>query len=80
MSACREVQSKIHLPRIPHGKLHIALCCHPEHLVSCMLQKVKKQVYQQRDLCFLYQLLHPMQLIPRKSTHLDQPPAMPPGF
>jgi ABC-type siderophore export system fused ATPase/permease subunit len=43
---------------------HTALCCHPGHLLSCMLLMVKKQVYQQRGLCFLYQLLHPMQLIP----------------
>lgn len=75
-SACREVQSKIHLPQIPRDKLHIAQCCHPEHLVSCKLPKVKKPVYQQRDLCFLCQLLRPMRLIPHKSTHLDRPLAM----
>ena len=96
MNAGREVQPTIHLPQIPHGKLHIchnnsmlachfnniyrtyingkatkrilfartAPCCHLAHLLSCKLLKVRKQVYQQRDLCFLYQLLRPMQLIP----------------
>lgn len=63
--------SELHIQNIDHYKTiklqlfaHTALCCHPEHVAACMLLKVKKQVYRQRDLCFLCQLLHPMRLAP----------------
>jgi hypothetical protein len=47
---------------------HTAQCCHLAHPLSCKLLKVRKQVYQQRDLCFLYQLLRPMQLVPKTTV------------
>lgn len=63
--------SELYIQNIDHYKTiklqlfaHTAPCCHPEHVAACMLLKVKKQVYRQRDLCFLCQLLHPMRLAP----------------
>ena len=54
----------------------IVLCCHLAYLLCCKLLKLRKQVYQQRDLYFLYQPLNPMQLIPEIVTRSLEPLAL----